>query len=126
MLTGDVTITGDDDLIDEADETVIVNITTVANGTEDLVQQETITITDDDAAPTVSIAVAPASISENGGISTVEATLSAVSGLDVTVNLAYTGTASGADYTASSSQITIPAGMLTGDVTITGDDDLIA
>ncbi len=125
MLTGDVTITGDDDLIDEADETVIVDITTVANGTEDLVQQETITITDDDAAPTVSIAVAPASISENGGISTVEATLSAVSGLDVTVNLAYTGTASGADYTASSSQITIPAGMLTGDVTITGDDDLI-
>ena len=58
----------------------------------------------------MSIAVAPASISENGGISTVEATLSAVSGLDVTVDLAYTGTARGADYTASSSQITIPAG----------------
>ena len=34
--TGDVTITGDDDLIDEADETVIVDITGVTNGTDDL------------------------------------------------------------------------------------------
>ena len=78
--------------------------------------QQTITITDDDAAPTVSIAVAPASITENGGVSTVEATLSAITGLDVTLNLTYTGTATGGgtDYTASGSQITIPAGSTTG------------
>ena len=123
--TGDVTITGDDDLIDEADETVIVDITRSPMSRRIQSSKQTITITDDDAAPTVSIAVAPASISENGGVSTVEATLSAVSGLDVTLDLTYTGTARGTDYTASSNQITIPAGNPTGDVTITGDDDLI-
>ena len=56
------------------------------------------------------------------------ATLSAITGLDVTLDLTYTGTATGGgtDYTASGSQITIPAGSTTGSVTITGgDDDLI-
>ena len=89
-----MTITGDDDLIDEAAETVLVDITSVSPMSQmEPVQQQTITITDDDVAPTVSIAVAPASITENGGVSTVEATLSAITGLDVTVDLTYTGTA---------------------------------
>jgi len=53
--TGTATITGVDDALDESNETVIVDITDVANGTESGTQQVTATITDDDdsVAPTV-------------------------------------------------------------------------
>ena len=53
--TGSITLTGVDDALDEADETVVVDITDVTNGTEDGAQQVTATITDDDPPPTVSI-----------------------------------------------------------------------
>lgn len=43
-----ITLTGQDDFLDEADETVIVDIQTVANGVESGVQQVTVTITDND------------------------------------------------------------------------------
>ena len=48
-LTGTVTITSTDDALNEGDETVIVDIDTVTNGTEIGTEQETVTITDDDA-----------------------------------------------------------------------------
>ncbi|SHK98548.1 surface protein, partial [Reichenbachiella agariperforans] len=48
--TGTVKITAVDDSIDENDESVIVDILSVTNGTENGVQQVTTTITDDDAA----------------------------------------------------------------------------
>jgi hypothetical protein len=42
----------------------------------------------------------------------------------VTVTPSLSGTATlGADYTASASQIVIPAGQLTGSITLTGIDD---
>ena len=124
-LTGTVTITGVDDLIDESDETVLVDIDTVTNGTENGIQQQTVMITDDDAQPSVSLS-GGTSIAENGGTATITATLSAASGLPVTVNLIFSGTATViSDYNRSDTVITIPAGSLTGTVTITGVDDLI-
>jgi len=125
--TGSVTITGDDDVIDETDETVLVDISGVSNGTDASVQQ-TIIITDDDAEPSVTLSESGSPIAEDGGVSTITATLSVLSGLDVTVDLAYTGTATGGgtDYTASSSQIVISAGSLTGSVDITGVDDALS
>ena len=77
--TGTTTVTAVQDLLDEPNETVILDITGVTNGTENGTQQETITITDDDAAPTVSLSVSPATIAEAAGVSTVTATLSAAS-----------------------------------------------
>jgi hypothetical protein len=53
--SGTATITAVSDAIDENDETVIVDITGVTNGTESGSQQVTTTITDDDAAPTISV-----------------------------------------------------------------------
>ena len=61
-----VTVTATADLLDELDETVIVDITGVTNGTEAAPQQVTVTITDDDDPPAVTLTVDPASIAENG------------------------------------------------------------
>ncbi len=118
--TGNMTITGDDDAIFEGAETVIVDITGVTNGTESGSQQETVTITDDDSAPTVTLSELGSPIAENGG-STITATLSNPSTSAVTVDLGYGGTATGGgtDYTASGAQIIIGAGSTTGSVTIT-------
>ena len=67
-----------------------------------------------------------AAIAENAGTATITATLSATSALPVTVNLGYTGTATDpADYTTTGASIVIPAGSLTGTVTITGVDDAL-
>jgi hypothetical protein len=49
-MSGFIEIDAVDDAVVEPDETVIVSITTVTNGTESGVQQETITILDDDAS----------------------------------------------------------------------------
>ena len=124
-LTGSITLTGTADAIDEADETIIVDIASVTNATEATPQQVTATITDADDTPAVTLSLTGSPLAEDGGVATVTATLGAVSGLNVTVNLAFSGTASGADYSASGASISIPAGSLTGSITLTGVDDAI-
>ncbi|HWP37994.1 MAG TPA: invasin domain 3-containing protein, partial [Gemmatimonadales bacterium] len=93
--TGTVTITAVQDELDEVNETVIVAITGVTNGTEDGAQQVTVTIADDDAPPAVAFAGAAQSNLE--GVATVTATvqLSAASGLAVSVPFTVGGTATG-------------------------------
>jgi hypothetical protein len=125
-LTGTVTVQAVEDAIDEPNETVIVDVTSVTNATESGVQQQTITITDNDAARTVTLAAAPASIGEAGITSTLTATLSGLRSLPVTVTLGFTGTATLTnDYTRSGTTISIPAGSLTGTATVTAVQDVI-
>ena len=124
--TGSVTVTAVDDEVDDDDETVVVDIDTVTGATEDGDQQVTVTITDDDAAPlpTVALSVDTDAIAEAGGEAIVTATLSAAAGTDVTVGLAYSGTATPTDdYTNSGAEIVIAAGDTTGSVTVTAVDD---
>jgi len=125
--TGTATITGDDDALDESAETVIIDITGVSNGTESGTQQVTASITDDDAAPAVTLGLSGSPFAENGGVATVTATLNSASSKIVTVTIGATGTAtgSGTDYTLSSTTISIPAGSTSGTATITGVDDAI-
>ncbi len=87
----------------------------------------TVTITDDEAAPTVTdLTVDNAAIDEDGTpFATLTATLSNATTQTVTIDLAYTGTAGGSDYTASSTQITIAPGATTGTATITGQQDTL-
>lgn len=74
--------------------------------------------------PTVRLTKFPSSIAENGGMTTLTATLSATSADNVTVNLSFSGTATNsADYTSSETSITILAGNLLGTATLTGIDD---
>src|SRR5690606_3978323 len=72
-LTGAVAITATDDALDESNESVIVDITGLTNGTENGTQQVSTTIVDDDPAPTVALTIDSASIGENGGTATVSA-----------------------------------------------------
>ena len=99
-----VSVTGD--TLDEANETVVVTISSASNATISTATG-TGTITDDDAAPTVTLALASSTISENGGTTTVTATLSHASSQDTTVTL----TAVAGLYTLGSDKtITISAG----------------
>jgi len=124
QTTGSVTITAVQDTLDEVDELIIVDITAVTNGTEATAQQVTVTITDDDAAPTVTISHNNATIAEAAGTSVITATLSAVSSLPVTVNLGFAGTATlTSDYTRTGTQIVIAPGQTAGSVTITAVQD---
>jgi len=125
-LTGQITLTAIQDNLDETNETIIVDISSVTNGTESGTQRVTATITDDDPLPTVTLGLTGSPMAEAGGVATVTATLSAVSGRNVTVSLAFSGTATlTSDYTRSASSIVIPAGSLSGQITLTAVQDSI-
>ena len=125
-LTAQVTVTAVDNAVDEPDRTVEVSVDSVTNGTEDGVQAVTLTLTDDEGAPSLSIA--DASISEGASgtsVMTFTASLSAASGQTVTVDYAtsdLTATA-GSDYTAASGTLTFTPGQTqqTFGVTVSGD-----
>ena len=70
-----MTITGVDDTAIEGDETVIADVSAVINGSEAGTQQVTVTLTDDESPPTVTLGVDTTSIAEAGGVATVTATL---------------------------------------------------
>ena len=81
-------------------------------------------INDNDSQPNVNLNISGSNFSENGGTSTITATLSNKSYQDVTVILDYSGTAiNGTDYITSGNSIVIPAGSLSGSITLTGVDN---
>ena len=103
-----VTVAGD--VLDEADETVVVTLSNAGNATIST-GTGTGTITDDDGAPTLSVDSPSVAEGDSGTATlTFTVTLSAASAQTVTVGYADAGTGtatSGADYTV------IPAGTLT-------------
>ena len=115
------------DAIDEGTgETLGISGTTSASGLSVTATQ--MTITDDDGAPKLTLELSKSTISENGGSSTVTATLSAVSSVDITVTVsaAPISPASDSDYTLSQNKtLTIAAGDTnsTGTVTIAAVDN---
>ena len=124
-MSDTATVTAVQDMVDEDNETVVIDITGVTNGTESGVQQQSTTITDDDSEPGVILLLDNANIDENGGQANLTAILSAISERDVTVNLTYSGTATGGgqDYTAPAT-IVVSAGDTFNSVTIDSVDDL--
>ena len=88
-----------------------------------------LTLTDDETLPTLSLALGPSSVSENGGVSTVTAALSGPSSQATTLTVssaavASTGAVAG-DFTQSGTMLTIAAGATTstGTVTVRGNDN---
>lgn len=76
------------------------------------------------ATPTVTLSANSNTVAEASGSSVITATLSAATSVDVTVNLAYTGTATSvADYSTTGNSITISSGALTGSVTLQAVQD---
>ncbi|MEM7551614.1 MAG: Calx-beta domain-containing protein [Bacteroidota bacterium] len=123
------TVTNVDDALFENDETVIIDIDGVTNGTENGSQQVTYTIDNDDTQPNVVFELLSIynPTSENGGLAFVSAELDAPSGLTTVVPLMFTGTATGGgvDYSVSSSSIIIASGDTKDSVSIIGVDDAI-
>jgi len=72
----------------------------------------------------VSLALGGSQFAENGGIAVVLATIPSASPFETTAQIALAGTAAnGVDYTASATNIVIPAGNTNGTITLTGLDD---
>lgn len=124
-MTGEITFTAVNDLQDEADETVIIDIASVTNGTEAGTQQVTIVILDDDDPPTpeVTLSVDNSEIAEAGGLAEFFVTLSESTTVPVTVDLAISGTAAGEDFTTSTTQVVLAAGSTSGSLTVMAADD---
>ena len=125
--TGTTTFNPTDDSVYEGSETAIIAITSVSGGdaTESGTQSKTITITDNETAPTVTLSTSASSVAENGSDLTLTATLSGATSEDVTVTLTGTGTSTaGTDY-ASLSTITISAGSTTGTTAFNPTDDSV-
>jgi hypothetical protein len=130
QLSATINVAVNGDLMHEIDESFGVNLTAVTNGTLGTASASA-TITNDDAAPTLSIN--SASIAEgNAGtqVMTFTITQSAVSGTDTTVDWTTSdGTAvDPTDYALASGTATILAGSTSTTVTVTinGDADVEA
>ena len=126
--SGTITVTVTSDTVDEDDETFTVTLGTPTNAALGTTIRTAVTITDDDAAPTLSISSPSVTEGDSGSTTlTFKATLSAASGKTVKVNYAdaSTGTAtSGTDYEAiTAGTLTFSAGDTSKDVdvTVTGD-----
>ena len=122
---GAVTVTAVDNAVDSPDKSVTVSGTASDSlGLANDPPSATLTLTDDEGTPTVTLALSPASISENGGVSTVTATLDRASSHATTVTV----TAAAGFYTVSSPDtLTVAAGATgsTGTVTVTAANDAI-
>jgi hypothetical protein len=98
------------------------------NGTSDhfLAIDDVIVSTDAPTMPTVALSLTGSLMAEASDGATVTATLSETSASAVTVNLAFSGTATlTADYTRSGTSILIPAGSLSGSITLTAVQDTV-
>ncbi len=108
----------------EQDETFYLNLTSsnIGNITDN---QGIGTINNDDSQPSVTLSVNKSSFSEFGESSTLTATLSNRSYQNVTVDLGFSGTATGSDYSALPI-IQVNAGSLIGAGSIVPTNDIIS
>ena len=116
------------DSLNEANETVILTLSSPNNATLGSNSVHTYTINDNDSAPVIAFEATSSDGLESVSSKAIAVNLSAVSGQNVTVYYAVTGTASGSgtDYTLANGTATIAAGASSTNITIAGivDDSL--
>ena len=125
--TGTVTITANDNDVDTPNKTVRVSGSLTSGGLTDP-DDVTLSITDDDDAPQLTLEVGPSAIAEDGGVSTV--TVESVNGVafaeDQEISLSFAGTAAkGTDYTVALERLTLTAGQRSVETTVTAVDEAI-
>ncbi len=130
QTTATVTIDPTDDTDVEPDETIILTVTDGANYNLGTPNSATGTIINDDVVsvdPTVSVAVSPASVNEDGsGALTYTFTRSGDATEALSVSYTVGGTATqGTDFPTQSGTVTIAANQTTGTVTINPTDDSV-
>lgn len=115
-----VSITIIDDALDEDDESMRLTISSPSGASLGTATQ-TITITDNDPLPNLTIAADTQTVSEAAGNAVVTVALSAASGRTVTAQYSTgfgTATGGGVDYTSQNGTLTISAGQTSGTVSI--------
>ncbi|WP_452610319.1 Ig-like domain-containing protein [Roseivirga echinicomitans] len=120
-------ITAIQDINPETNETIIIDIVGVTNGTENGTQQQTITITDDDT-PNVLFASTTSSGLESVSSANITVDLAIASALTVSVDYTVTGTASGGtDYILANGTLTFNPSDISKNITIAGivDDAIL-
>ena len=113
------------DALDENNETFSLLATTTGGVTSNASATGTGTVIDNDPAP--SLGIGDVTVNEGSGTVTFMVTLSAVSGLPVSVSYATSnGTAvAGSDFVSTSGTLVIPAGQTTGTITVSLFNDTI-
>ena len=122
--TGTVTVTANDNQTDAPNKSVTVSgAASNSQGVAGDPADRTLTISDNDPSPTVTLSLSPGSIAENGGTSTVTASLSHPSSEATTVTVSASGPEG--SYTQDGTVLTIAAEATasTGKVTVTATDD---
>ena len=116
-----------DDLLDEADESVVLTLSNPVNATLGSPNPATLFILDDDAPPTVQFSAAEYAVGESDGATTITVNLSSPSGQQVKVDYATSdGTATaGSDYTAASGTLTFAPGETNKTFAVTALDDAL-
>jgi VCBS repeat-containing protein len=94
------------------------------NSCSDAFSNDALLTVNDCTTPVVTLSAGAASIGENGGSTNITATLSSAVAEVVTVTLAYSGTASGSDFSGATT-IVIPAGQLSANTTVTAINDFV-
>lgn len=134
--TTSFTFTVNDDMLKEANETLVISLSNPVNCNLDNTMPfagtgfttYTYTINDNDANPELQFTTTSSSGLESVSPVNFEVSLSEVSGIDALANFTVTGTATGGgfDYTLADGTITIPAGSTTADIiaTITNDGEV--
>jgi FKBP-type peptidyl-prolyl cis-trans isomerase len=123
-ISGAITLHGIDDGVEQGDQTITVDITSVTNGSKGDPHQVIATVSD--TLPTLALSLTGSPMAEDGGVATVTATLSKAVGVAVTAHLGFAGSAvKGTDYTASDTQIEVLAGQTTGTLTLTSIHDTL-
>ena len=123
--TGTVTVTAVDDTTDAPDKEVTVTAAVSGDSGIAAPAAQTLTIEDDEAAPGVTLALADSAINENGGTTTVTATLSHASSAATTITVQ---PVTGAYTVGTAATIEIAAGETANasdSVTITAENDAI-
>ena len=123
------TVTAIDDSVYEGDETSIIEISSIDNSSVFISSSSsvTLTITEDETVPTVSLQSSGNSIAEESGNSiTFTASIDQVASVDLSVTISTKVNSRSRAYTANlptSMSITIPAGSLSGTATLTPTDN---
>ena len=126
--TGTVTITAVDNAVDSPDKMVRVSGTVSLSGADAPVDV-TLIITDEESSPVVTLLLTPQMISENGGVSTVTATVSPASSeaFTVTVSASAVSPAVAGDFMLTGTTLSFAANATksTGTVTLTAVDNAV-
>lgn len=127
-LTAGVSFNVVDDSVVENAETVIATLSAPTDGSYALGTQtaHTVTIQDNDGAPTVQWSTAAQNVDEDVGQVNVTVQISAAQSVDVIVSYTVAGTATNPDdHNAATGQVTIPAGSTSAGVQFNVVDDSV-